>query len=309
MALNLFHLFVLTFLLISTISHAKGNGSQKKKPSSFDFIKNLNGCHKGNHTKDIPRLKAYLKKFGYLHYPNETHAKDDDFDGDLESAVKTYQKNYHIKPSGRIDAETISTMITPRCGVPDIVNGTNYMQPRDGKHETNSSSSRIHTVSHFSFFRGSPRWPASKTRLTYRLLPNFPVAGMPPIARAFRKWDVATHFTFKRVRANMRADIVIGFHRGDHGDGNPFDGPGGTLAHAFAPTNGRFHLDADELWSVPPIAGFFHLETVAVHEIGHLLGLGHSSISSAIMFPSISAGEVKNLHADDIRGIKALYRR
>lgn len=97
------------------------------------------------------------------------------------------------------------------------------------------------------------------------------------------------------------------FFRGDHGDGHRFDGPGGTLAHAFAPTNGRFHYDADERWADGMIRGAFDLETVAVHEIGHLLGLGHSSVEGAIMYPSISTGVRKSLHADDIQGIRALY--
>lgn len=301
---QLLYLIFLFFLLFSTISHAKRH-TPKKKSSPFDFIKKLKGCHKGNHTKDIHQLKAYLKQFGYLKYPNETHANNDDFDGTLESAIKTYQKNFHIKPTGRIDAKTISKMITPRCGVPDIINGTNHMQPRNKRHEP--SSSHIHKVSHFSFFSGNPRWPAWKTRLTYRFLPDFPTNGIAPVARAFQKWDVATHFTF--AQTNLFADIVIGFEWGDHGDGDPFDGPGGTIAHAFAPTIGRFHLDGDEPFSVTPAADSFHLETVAVHEIGHLLGLGHSSFESAIMYPQLDYGQVKNLQADDIQGIRALYNR
>ncbi|KAG6386835.1 hypothetical protein SASPL_152011 [Salvia splendens] len=172
-------------------------------------------------------------------------------------------------------------MTAPRCGVPDIVDGTNYMQPCDNKHE--SSSSNIHIVSHYSFF---PRWPSSKTHLTYRFVSNYPTNAIPPVVSAFKR-----------------------FFRGDHQDQYPFDGRGGTLAHAFAPTDGRFHYDADELWSVGPAPGYFDLETVAIHEIGHLLGLGHSAVNGAIMFPSIGAGQTKNLHPDDIEGIRVLYNK
>ncbi|KAL9678459.1 hypothetical protein QQ045_016303 [Rhodiola kirilowii] len=76
------------------------------------------------------------------------------------------------------------------------------------------------------------------------------------------------------------------------------------LKHAGRPW---FHYDADESWSVNPDPNAFHYETVALHEIGHLLGLGHSSVQAAIMFPSISPGVVKGLGADDIEGIRVLY--
>ncbi|KAG6386841.1 hypothetical protein SASPL_152017 [Salvia splendens] len=308
MASKIFHpisFMFLIFILLAPIGHAKRSIPSDKNSSPFDFIKKLEGCHKGNNTKDIHELKAYLEQFGYLNYPNKTHATDDDFDDTLESALKTYQKNYNIKPSGIIDDETISKMTTPRCGVPDIVNGTNYMQPRDNKHEP--SSSTFHIVSHYSFFQGNPRWPPSKTRLTYRFEANYPTSAIPPVARAFQKWDAATRFSFAQVPTNQFSDLVIGFFRGNHGDGYPFDGRGGTLAHAFAPTDGRFHYDADESWSIGSVPGSFDLETLALHEIGHLLGLDHSSVSAAIMFPTFSDGEVKNLHPDDIEGIRVLY--
>lgn len=308
MAFKHFHLFssliFLIFILSPTIINAKRNTPRDKTSSPFGFINQLRGCHKGNKTKGIHQLKSYLKQFGYLEYLNQTHANDDDFDETLESAVKTYQENYHIEPTGTLDATTVSAMTSPRCGVPDIVNGTNYMKPHQ-KHE--SRSSNIHIVSHYSFFPGNPRWP--KTHLTYRFSANFPQEAVAPVSRAFQKWDSATHFTFARAQAGQNADLVIGFHRRDHGDGAPFDGPGGTLAHAFSPTNGRFHYDADERWSVGALTGAFHLETVAIHEIGHLLGLGHSSVPEAIMYARIGDGVVKNLHEDDIQGIRALYGR
>ncbi|KAG8366851.1 hypothetical protein BUALT_Bualt16G0011000 [Buddleja alternifolia] len=277
-----------------------------KITSPFDFLDHLRGCHKGNKTKGINKLKYYLQEFGYLDH-NQTNVNNDDFDDALEHALKTYQQNYHIKATGELDAKTVSKMTSPRCGVPDIVNGTNSMKPREKRHGSSPSSSSIHTVSHYTFFPGSPRWPPSRTHLTYGFSPSTPTNARAPVSRAFQKWASATHFTFSLLTNYQNADLVIGFHRGNHGDGAPFDGPGGTLAHAFAPTNGRFHYDADERWSVGPVANAFDLETIAVHEIGHLLGLGHSSVEEAIMYPSIGLGETKNLHADDIQGIRALY--
>ncbi|KAL2252441.1 metalloendoproteinase 2-MMP-like [Sesamum indicum] len=309
MALKPLHCFSLVFHLfvtLSSVANAKRQMPSDQKPSPFDFIKHLEGCHKGNKTKDIHHLKHYLHQFGYLDYPNQIHANNNDFDDLLESALKEYQRYYNINPTGAVDAETIAKMVIPRCGNRDIVHGTNTMLPRPNKKEnSNSSTNSIHTVSQYSFFPGNLRW--SKTHLTYGFSPNTPTATIDPVIRAFAKWDSATHFTFSRAQNNQRPDLIIGFHRRDHGDGSPFDGPGGTIAHAFAPSDGRFHYDSDEAWSMSPVGNAFHLETVALHEIGHLLGLGHSSVADAIMYPSISRGATKNLHADDIQGIKALY--
>ncbi|GAV74806.1 Peptidase_M10 domain-containing protein/PG_binding_1 domain-containing protein [Cephalotus follicularis] len=274
--------------------------------SPFEFLKHLQGCHKGDKLKGIPELKKYLEQFGYLHYTqsnNQSHANDDEFDDVLESAVKTYQLNYHLKLTGTLDANTVSRMTMPRCGVADIVNGTTWMNSGKKRHQHSS----YHTVSHYSFFPNNPKWPPTKSHLTYAFLQGTRTDAFTPVARAFQTWAASTHFTFQEIQDFINADIKIAFHTRDHGDGAPFDGRGGTLAHAFAPTNGRFHYDGDEPWSVGAIPGAFDLQTVALHEIGHVLGLGHSSVANAIMFPSISPGVTKGLHGDDIQGIRALY--
>ncbi|PQM32866.1 metalloendoproteinase 3-MMP-like [Prunus yedoensis var. nudiflora] len=95
----------------------------------------------------------------------------------------------------------------------------------------------------------------------------------------------------------------MGFFRGDHGDGRPFDGPGKIIAHAFPPSDERFHYDADETWVVGAVPGGLDLETVALHEIGHLLGLGHSSVPGAVMQPQIPTGYTQGLNADDIQAL------
>jgi hypothetical protein len=131
---------------------------------------------------------------------------------------------------------------------------------------------------------------------------------MNPVAQAFLTWATNTHFTFSQLaQGDPNADINIGFHRREHGDGNPFDGAGGILAHAFAPQDGRFHYDGDESWSVGAMPGAIDLQIVALHEIGHLLGLDHSEDEGSIMYALLPEGATKGLHADDIQGIKALY--
>jgi hypothetical protein len=301
--------FILLFLLpILSESHAISPNSHDQKPSPFEFLKHLQGCQKGDKVKGIHELKKYLQNFGYLSYSHsgiETHAHNDDFDDLLKSAIKTYQVNYNLKPTGNLDAKTLSKMMMPRCGVADIINGTTWM--RSGKKRHHHAPNSLHTVSHFTFIQGSPRWPLEKYNLTYGFLPNTPAIAMTPVAQAFQKWDAATRFVFSQAQDYTNADLTIGFASGDHGDGAAFDGAGGTLAHAFAPTSGRLHYDADEAWSVGPARGAFDLGTVALHEIGHLLGLGHSSVEAAIMYPTISQGVVKGLHPDDIDGIYNLY--
>ncbi|PRQ53928.1 putative envelysin [Rosa chinensis] len=168
-------------------------------------------------------------------------------------------------------------MMTPRCGVPDIINGTTSMRSAKKRH-------------HHGFL------PGTRSDAT------------AAVARAFATWARNTHFTFSQAQSYENADLKISFHKGDHGDGSSFDGPGGILAHAFYPSDGRFHYDADETWSVGATPGAVDLESVALHEIGHLLGLGHSSVEGAIMAPAISPGVARiSLTGDDVQGIRALY--
>ena len=53
----------------------------------------------------------------------------------------------------------------------------------------------------------------------------------------------------------------------------------------------------------------FYIEGVMVHEVGHVLGIGHTNVSGATMFPSVSAcnNGPASLEADDRAAINDLY--
>jgi len=248
----------------------------------------------------LVELKQYLKRFGY--YPSDVNLMTSDFDDLLESALKTYQNYFHLNVTGILDDSTIKQMMIPRCGMHDIT-----------PNNTKSNYTKFHMVMHYTFFNGMPKWRPSKYHLTYTFgSDGVQVVDMDTLrsvcSDAFKKWSDVSPLTFQEASDGASANIVIAFYSGDHGDGYPFDGPGKILAHAFSPENGRFHYDADEKWSTNPAMDQIDLESVAVHEIGHLLGLAHSSDSNAVMYPSIAAGTKKrNLAQDDIDGIHALY--
>nr|GEV15132.1 metalloendoproteinase 1-like [Tanacetum cinerariifolium] len=294
---------MLSFVILTLI---KGEIVNENNSSAFDFIRNLQGCcHKGSNVQGLHDLKLYLARFGYLNYepahyqPNaNSNSASQSFDDELESALKRYQSFYHLNTTGTLDGPTISRMVMPRCGHADI------------KAHQQMHSKSLHTVSHFQFTPDSPKWPVEKTNLSYAFSFNYSDAYVPPVVRAFNTWAAASgYFTFYRVNDIAIADIKISFERGDHGDGGAFDGPYGILAHAFYPPDGRMHYDAAETWSVGPgpVPDTIDLQTVALHEIGHLLGLGHSEDENAIMWSSIPSGSLKGLNADDILGVKALY--
>jgi len=130
------------------------------------------------------------------------------------------------------------------------------------------------------------------------------------VRQAFALWSAQTSLKFTEVSSDANADIVIGWAAGEHGDGDPFDGPGDVLAHASFPnpyddSQVFLHFDNDERW-VNSDAQNVDLLTVAAHEIGHTLGLAHSSALNALMYPSYS-GPHRFLDDDDIAGVQDLY--
>ncbi|XP_067288580.1 collagenase 3-like [Pseudorasbora parva] len=242
---------------------------------------------------------SYLKSFYELEYKSEISSvskveKKPDFGFGLReldpmtAKLKEMQEFFGLKVTGTLDKETLEVMKKPRCGVPD--------------------------VAAFSTFGDGPKW--STNTLTYRLVnytPDLSEAEVDDsIKRALKLWADVTPLTFTRINSGT-ADIMISFVTRDHGDAYPFDGPQGILAHAFAPSpgiGGDAHFDDDEVFTFhTPKAKCYDLFLVAAHELGHSLGLSHSNVPGALMFPTYSFTDPErfSLPSDDITGIQSLY--
>ena len=135
-------------------------------------------------------------------------------------------------------------------------------------------------------------------------------AGEGEISRALAEWAKYVQLTFT-ANTNAAGPRTLGvlFASRAHGDGYPFDGPGRVLAHTFypVPTNpesiaGDIHLDNDETWKIGADVDVF---SIALHEAGHALGLGHSDNPGAVMYPYYRMHAA--LAPEDIAAIRQIY--
>lgn len=220
------------------------------------------------------------------------------FEDRTEGALKQLQKFHGLKPTGIVDKATRELLGQVRYDHhPDIP---------------------LYVV--------AAAW--DHTDLTYQFL-NKTSSTLPDaqaravIRRAFQSWQNASKLTFREVGLEQSADIRIKWAKLDHGDGYPFDGLWGVLAHGFFPpgrgdNNGALHFDDDEHWfdtaSCSQERKESDLLTIAAHEIGHCLGLDHSRDHDALMYSyyggprrASTDSTLAKLGNDDVEGIRSLY--
>lgn len=153
------------------------------------------------------------------------------------------------------------------------------------------------------------RWPNRMSRPLRVYLPsgNVPVAGYRPDMRtaaqtAFRRWERVAEIPirFEFVRDSSRAEVIVrwisAFAIRRTGQADIAWNRAGWIQHGTLTlathTNAGWELSDDAI------------HTVALHEIGHLLGLGHSDDPNDVMYPST---EVHDITARDRQTARELY--
>uniref|UniRef100_A0A3Q2GDI1 Matrix metallopeptidase 21 n=1 Tax=Cyprinodon variegatus TaxID=28743 RepID=A0A3Q2GDI1_CYPVA len=224
------------------------------------------------------------------------------------SALKEFQMVSGLPVTGVFDDATKDAMNKPRCGVPDKEMDLN---PNDAFNDTeslltwnlNQSQQMKDKKRQLAFLMSKRRQKRdvtaagymafSKDVLRWRLIgegysSQLTIEEQRYILRlAFRMWSEVSPLEFVEDTWSPleEVDIKLGFGTGRHlGCNQRFDGTGQEFAHAWF--LGDIHFDDDEHFTGPSSHSGISLLKVAVHEIGHVLGLPHIYRPGSIMQPS-----------------------
>ncbi|XP_044604865.1 matrix metalloproteinase-21 [Equus asinus] len=273
---------------------------------------------------DLPAAQRFLSKYGWAEAPPESRAPSPEGPprAALAEAVRRFQKVNALPTSGELDAATLAAMNRPRCGLPDTRPPLQAVGPAPGTPTTPAARRPRARAKRFLQAllpedpppAGGPRAFSKKT-LTWRLLgegvsSQLALDEQRYIFRlAFRMWSEVMPLDFQEdlTAPGATVDIKLGFGRGRHlGCPWVFDGSGQEFAHAWR--LGDIHFDDDEHFTPPTSDSGLSLLKVAVHEIGHVLGLPHTYRTGSIMQPNYTPQEpVFELDWSDRKAIQKLY--
>ncbi|TVL92991.1 matrixin family metalloprotease [Streptomyces sp. SAJ15] len=260
----------------------------KETVVAFPKIASVPTVRVGEEARGLERVQDFLRRFGYL--AGSSSGKR--VDGTMSHALEKYQEFNGLTVTGEFDEATRDAMTQPRCAMPDMRLGI----------EAVTTCGWTRTDLTFAFDTGTDDAAGNEE--------------FDAVRNAFRTWSAAAPLTFTEVEKGQSPDILIGWRPASDTD---LSMVGGTLAHADFPpgcgvvTDGSLpkpvHFDDSEHnWSIGAAVNSFDVETVALHELGHILGLAHTSASGAVMLPMVSSNSTKRaLTQDDIDGVRSLY--
>ena len=204
---------------------------------------------------------------------------------DVGHAVRAAQQEMGLPQTGDLDNATLALMTSPRCGV-----SPGFLQ---------------HAVRVRRYAVSGSRWRlAPVTVLLDRYHPDLPRSSVDEVlSGVLAAVSAVSLLRFSLVVSDSPApDIRIRFVDADHGCVRPLGGS--ALAHAFPPRfGGDVHIWSAVDWNTT------QLDRVLGHELLHALGLDHSVLQTALMYPYYQAVAPGTplLSPDDVAGIQRLY--
>ena len=273
----------------------------------------------------------YLQNKGYFrHLVPRTGGNGNEIPTDpvaIQKAVKRFQRFYGIYPTGSIDIATIGQVRKPGCALSDFDDDDDDDDDDDGTGHQNISSPSF--ISGDQSLRQSSKSSQRSQMWENHQFTYFVTSYTPDIPNqaeiestiqlAFQKWTDASNLVITKASNAQNADIKISFT-----STGPYVGqPCGSLAYAYTlkdkktqnPNAGKLVFDDAEQWSINSVptgrqcqgtGTMIDLLEIAIHEIGHNLGLHHSMNRNAIMFGEYTASK-HQLHQRDRDAIQQVH--
>jgi len=145
---------------------------------------------------------------------------------------------------------------------------------------------------------GSPELGTAGGTVTWAVDNNISQAELQSINAAFAEWSEVANIQFQQVASTVDSDIDFA--------NSALDGAGNVLGvTGFSYAGGQLQSAEIQFDSGDNLSGS-DFSLVAIHEIGHAIGLGHFNDDPAVM-NSTANFDLTGLAQSDIDGIVALY--
>src|SRR5262245_13416624 len=145
---------------------------------------------------------------------------------------------------------------------------------------------------------GSPELGTAGGTVTWAIDNSISQAELQSINAAFAEWSEVANIQFQQVSSTANSDIDF--------SNSALDGAGNVLGvTGFSFTGGQLQSADIKFDSGDNLSGS-EFSLVAIHEIGHAIGLGHFNDDPAVM-NSTANFDLTGLAQSDIDGIVALY--
>ncbi|NJM39794.1 MAG: matrixin family metalloprotease [Anaerolineae bacterium] len=269
---------------------------------------------------DNNELSQFFVRYGYV-APNIKIT-----DEVLRRGLVRYQLFHGLPPTGEPDVKYLALIRTPRCGIPEDSGDFAVFEKAKSERKTARYLSMTNAATHAGALPPvrplKCRWPKSTQTLNCFVDATSSNLNTADIVQActdaFATWSKAIdqRIVFSEVTSEAAADIVLRWVLND-ADGFM---AAQDVAHSDFPKRPRcqvvrayplpVHFDLGRPWvvRVPPTAGFYDVQTIALHEVGHILGMRHTGETDSIMRETLDPGTQQLALTDnDIDSVRAGY--